>query len=212
MITAAARRQLLAHLERARGRGFVGPGPVEPHLEHAEALAATVGGDFGGRFLDLGSGAGVPGLALLLAWPEARGTLLDSQQRRCAFLDEAIRELGVAGRADVACGRAEELARTEDRRGAYDIVVARGFGAPATTAECAVGFLRAGGQLVVSEPPGEPQPQRWPPEGLAELGFQGPELRGRGEGPHFAVLTLADRASGRWPRRVGVPTKRPRWP
>jgi 16S rRNA (guanine527-N7)-methyltransferase len=211
VLAADARRRLVAHLERARARGFVGPGPVDPHLEHAEALAAAVGNDFDGRFLDLGSGAGVPGLALLLAWPEATGTLLDSQQRRCAFLEEALGELGLGARGDVACGRAEELARRENRRGAYDVVVARGFGAPATTAECAVGFLRAGGRLVVSEPPGESRADRWPPEGLGELGFQGPELRGDDEGLRFAVLTLAEPASDRWPRRDGVPTKRPRW-
>jgi 16S rRNA (guanine527-N7)-methyltransferase len=211
VLAADARDRLVAHLERARARGFVGPGPLEVHLDHAEALAAAVGSDFAGRFLDLGSGAGVPGLALLLTWPQATGTLLESQRRRCAFLEEALGELGLAGRGDVACGRAEELARREDRRGAYDVVVARGFGAPAATAECAVGFLRAGGQLVVSEPPGEARLERWPTEALGELGFHGRDLGGRAEGPRFAVLTLGEAASDRWPRRVGVPAKRPRW-
>jgi 16S rRNA (guanine527-N7)-methyltransferase len=211
LLAAGARGRLVAHLERARARGFVGPGLLEVHLDHAEALAAAVGSDFAGRFLDLGSGSGVPGLALLLMWPQATGTLLESQQRRCAFLEEALEELRLAGRGDVACGRAEELARREGRRGEYDLVVARGFGAPATTAECAVGFLRAGGQLIVSEPPGEARSERWPTEGLAELGFHGCTLRGREEGPRFAVVTLAAAASERWPRRVGVPAKRPRW-
>lgn len=211
MLAADARRRLAKHLEAARARGFVGPGPVEPHLEHAEALASAAGSDFDGRFLDLGSGAGVPGLALLMMWPGAAGTLLESQQRRCAFLEEALVDLGLAHRADVACGRAEDLARRADRRGAYDLVVARGFGAPATTAEGAVGFLRVGGRLLVSEPPGEPRSERWPAEGLAELGFRGPDLKGRAEGPRFAVLTLTESASERWPRRDGVPAKRPRW-
>jgi 16S rRNA (guanine527-N7)-methyltransferase len=205
-----ARIQLTALLERARERGFLGPGPVETHLEHAAALAATVGPRFAGRFLDLGSGAGVPGLALALAWPEATGTLLDSRRRRCAFVEAALLELGIAGRVGVACGRAEELARRPERRGRYDLLVARGFGAPAPTAECAVGFLQAGGKLVVSEPPGEASPDRWPAEGLAELGLGGPELEGA-EGARFAILTLRERAGERWPRRTGVPTKRPLW-
>ena len=51
-------------------------------------------------------------------------------------------------------------------RAAFDLVVARSFGAPAVTAECAVGFLATGGHLAVSEPP-EPEADRWPPEGLA---------------------------------------------
>jgi 16S rRNA (guanine527-N7)-methyltransferase len=207
-----ARRRLSVLLERARESGFVGPGPVEFHVEHAEALAAAVGAGFDGRFLDLGSGAGVPGLALALGWPVATGTLLDSQRRRCAFLQDALLELGVTDRVGVECGRAEELARRRDLRHAYDVVVARGFGGPAVTAECAVGFLRSGGRLIVSEPPGEERPSRWPAEGLAALGLRGPALQGREEGPRFAVLRLAEEASERWPRRVGVPAKRPLWP
>jgi 16S rRNA (guanine527-N7)-methyltransferase len=205
-----AHARLVTVLERAQGRGFVGPGPVTFHVEHAEALASAVEAKFRGRFLDLGAGAGVPGLALLLVWPRATGTLLDSQRRRCQFLEGAVIELGVEDRARVACGRAEELARDPEHRGAYDLVVARGFGSPAVTAECGVGFLKAGGRLVVSEPPGRVRPDRWPPDGVADLGLRGPKRRGD-EDAHVAVLTLAAPVSERWPRRTGVPAKRPLW-
>jgi 16S rRNA (guanine527-N7)-methyltransferase len=205
-----AEDRLIALLERGRERGFAGPGPATFHVLHATALADTVGSGFTGRFLDLGSGAGVPGLPLLLAWPAASGTLLDSHRRRCRFLEEALAELGIADRATVACGRAEELARQPELRGAFDLVVARGFGAPATTAECAVGFLGGGGRLVVSEPPEEAARDRWSREGLAELGLRGPELVGD-EGARFAVFSLDGQASDRWPRRTGVPAKRPLW-
>jgi 16S rRNA (guanine527-N7)-methyltransferase len=189
---------------------MLGPGPVETHLDHAEAMAATVDGDFRGRFLDLGSGAGVPGLILLALWPAATAVLLDARRRRCSFLEAAVREVGLSDRASVACGRAEELARRQDFRGAFDLVVARGFGVPATTAECAVGFLGAGGRLVVSEPPGEPDPKRWSAAGLAELGLVGPELR-RAEGAGIALFTAGGPPGERWPRRAGVPGRRPLW-
>jgi 16S rRNA (guanine527-N7)-methyltransferase len=205
-----ARDRLIRILERAQDRGFVGPGSVTFHVLHAEALAGAVGPEFGGRFLDLGSGAGVPGLALLLAWPDASGTLLDSHKRRCRFLEDALHELGVDDRASVACGRAEALAREPELRGGYDVVVARGFGSPAVTAECAVGFLEAGGRLVVSEPPGKAQPDRWPAAGLGELGLQAPEIVGD-EGARFALLRLVEPVSERWPRRTGMPSKRPLW-
>jgi 16S rRNA (guanine527-N7)-methyltransferase len=204
------RDRLIGVLERARERGFVGGGSLEFHVEHAEALVAATDSAFAGRFLDLGSGAGVPGLTLALAWPEATGTLVDSRQRRCSFLDEALRELGVAHRVRVECGRAEDLARRPDLRGAYDLVTARGFGPPAVTAECAVGFLRSGGRLVVSEPPGAPESNRWPAKGVATLGLRAPDIRGD-PGPRFAILSLPQSASERWPRRVGVPAKRPLW-
>lgn len=211
MLAPEARSRLIGILQRARERGFVGPGRVEFHVEHAEAVAAAIGAGFSGWFLDLGSGAGVPGLTLAVAWPEAIGTLLDSQRRRCAFVEDALVELGVAGRAGVECGRAEELARRSDLRGAYNLVVARGFGPPAVTAECAVGFLGEGGRLAVSEPPGKPSGSRWPGGGLAQLGLRGPNFCGE-PGRRFAILTLAEPASERWPRRVGVPSKRPLWP
>jgi 16S rRNA (guanine527-N7)-methyltransferase len=121
-----------------------------------------------------------------------------------------VSELGLSDRASVACGRAEELARQPDFRGAFDLVVARGFGPPAATAECAVGFLGAGGRLAVSEPPGEADPKRWPAAGLAELGLLGPELR-REEEAGIALFTAPEPAGERWPRRVGVPGRRPLW-
>jgi 16S rRNA (guanine527-N7)-methyltransferase len=210
MLAPEVRRQLTAQLEDARRRGMVGPGPVEAHVDHAEALAAALDSDFHGRFLDLGSGAGVPGLTLLSLWPTATGVLLDARRRRCSFLESAVGALDLADRVSVACGRAEELARDQELRGVFELVVARGFGAPATTAECAVGFLERGGRLAVSEPPGKPEPTRWPKEGLAELGLLGPEVRGS-EGARVAVLTSAGPPGDRWPRRVGVPGRRPLW-
>jgi 16S rRNA (guanine527-N7)-methyltransferase len=189
---------------------MLGPGPVEVHLDHAEAMAASVGADFRGRFLDLGSGAGVPGLILLALWPAASAVLLDARKRRCSFLEAAVSGLGLSDRASIACGRAEELARHEDFRGAFDLVVTRGFGPPATTAECAVGFLAAGGRLAVSEPPGEADPKRWPAAGLAEVGLLGPELRREVEAG-IALFTAPEAAGDRWPRRVGVPGRRPLW-
>jgi 16S rRNA (guanine527-N7)-methyltransferase len=210
MLAPQLRRRLTVQLEDARRQGMLGPGPVEAHLDHAEAMAAAVDGDFRGRFLDLGSGAGVPGVILLVLWPAATGVLLDARRRRCAFLEAAVNELGLSDRASVACGRAEELARRQDFRGAFDLVVARAFGAPATTAECAVGFLGAGARLVVSEPPGEGDAKRWSAAGLGELGLRGPEIR-RAEGAGIAVFTAGGPPGERWPRRVGVPGRRPLW-
>jgi len=210
MIARDRRRQLTEQLEIARRRGMLGPGSVEAHLEHAESMATAIEPEFGGRFLDLGSGAGVPGLVLLEVWPSATGVLLDTHRRRCGFLEQAVRELGLSDRGSVACGRAEDLARDPDFRGRFDLVVARGFGGPATTAECAVGFLAPGGRLGVSEPPGAPRSDRWPTYGLSQLGLRGPERR-VGAAAGVAVLSMGEPVAERWPRRVGVPGRRPLW-
>ncbi|MGH9005022.1 MAG: RsmG family class I SAM-dependent methyltransferase, partial [Acidimicrobiia bacterium] len=122
-----------------------------------------------GRVLDLGSGGGVPGLVLAHELPALRIVLVDAAVRRCRFLREAIADVGLTGQVEVVEERAETAARHPTLRGAFDVVVARSFGAPALTAECAVGFLRLGGSLVVSEPP--EASGRWPPEALDELGY-----------------------------------------
>jgi 16S rRNA (guanine527-N7)-methyltransferase len=159
--------------------------------------------------LDLGSGGGLPGLVIATARPALELTLLEARQRACRFLREAVSALGLE-RVTVVEVRAEEAARRPDLRETFDAVVARSFGPPAVTAECAAGFLREGGQLVVSEPPEEGTAAgRWPSAGLAELGL-GPPSRGGGPEGSFVVLEKI-RDDDRWPRRVGIPAKRPLW-
>jgi 16S rRNA (guanine527-N7)-methyltransferase len=158
------------------------------------------------RFCDLGAGGGVPGLVLAVQWPSSRFVLLDSSVRRCEFLREAIGELALGDRGLVAEGRAEDLARSEALEGTFDLVVARSFGPPAVVAECAVRFLQVGGELMVAEPPA-PEATRWPKEGLLRLGL-GPS-RKASEGPRVAAMARIGEVPDRYPRRVGVPGKRP---
>jgi 16S rRNA (guanine527-N7)-methyltransferase len=207
-VSAAPLTGLLAEAQR---RGFLGPGPVSGQLTHAERLADLIGAS-PASFLDLGSGSGLPGLVLASRWPAARGILLDSAARRCSWLIEALDLAGFAPRVEVRCGRAEVLARQPELREAFPLVVARSFGPPATTAECAVGFLAPGGALVVSEPPGDARAadQRWPVEGLADLGLSPPEAR-RTEDTGVVIMRRVGPMDDRWPRRTGVPGKRPLW-
>jgi 16S rRNA (guanine527-N7)-methyltransferase len=90
-------------------------------------------------------------------------------------------------------------------------VTARSFGRPAVVAECAAPLLKAGGWLVVSEPPppskGGPTGVRWPQEPLRQLGLSA------GEEVHeefgYRVLRQLEPCPERYPRRVGVPAKKP---
>ena len=200
---------LAALIDEAQRRGFVGPGPISRQLDHAVDLA-TLLAPGAPRMLDLGSGGGLPGLVLLTTFPDSTVVLLDANQRRCAFLREATAALGVERRSSVIEGRAESLARDPSLRGRFDLVVARAFGPPATTAECAVGFLSEGASLVVSEPPDGTRTTRWPADGLASLGLGPAELLHHGNAT-AAKMTLEAPVLERWPRRVGVPSKRPLW-
>lgn len=198
---------LLAVLAEARERGFLGPGDVDAHVAHSRAFESLVT-VVPARAVDLGSGAGVPGLILAGRWPESTWVLVDANQRRARFLREAVAGLGLALRVEVAEGRAELLGRDGNHRQRADLVVARGFGPPAVTAECAAPLLRTGGALVVAEPPGG-DVRRWPESGLQLLGL----VRGGGQIAPVALQRLVQAAPcpARYPRRVGVPAKRPLW-
>ena len=157
------------------------------------------------KAMDLGSGAGVPGLPLALLWGDSEWILLDGGTRRCGFLEEAVAALCLEGRVRVVCSRAEEAART-GLRGTFELVVARSFAAPAVTAECGSPFLEVGGLLVVAEPPGG-SPERWDPDGVARLGL---ELGATEASPTaYQVLRQVTLCPAKYPRRVGIPAKRP---
>jgi len=196
-------------LEESRARGFLGPGPVIDHIRHAEAFADVIG-DAPEVFLDLGSGGGVPGLVLAGHWSTSRAILLDGSVKRAAFLREAIDTLGCGDRVEVWAERAEDTGQDPERRGVADVIVSRSFGAPPVVVECAAPLLRVGGRLVVSEPPraSEPVPGgRWPAKGVAMVGMEvESELSGP---PALTVLRQVRACPARYPRRVGIPAKRP---
>jgi 16S rRNA (guanine527-N7)-methyltransferase len=195
---------LLDVLERARRLGVLGPGPVMEHVAHAEGfLNALDEVPAGSKVLDLGSGGGVPGLIVAEARPDLEVVLLDSLERRVALLSEAVVAMGWQGRVSTELARAEETGRSPLWRGKIDAVTARSFGPPATVAECAAPLLRVDGVLVVSEPPEETD--RWEAEGLALLGLvdEGAPV------PGMRRLRQTVSCPESYPRRVGLPAKRP---
>ncbi|HEX3333554.1 MAG TPA: RsmG family class I SAM-dependent methyltransferase [Acidimicrobiales bacterium] len=210
-------------LTEAREAGFLGPGPIETQLEHAEGFAAIARrldtDTTAPRILDLGSGGGVPGLVVATTWREPTLVLLESNRLRAEFLRRSVQRLGLQDRVSVLEERAEAAGREPDYRAAFDGVLARSFGRPAVVAECAAPLLSIGGWLVVSEPPPLEDETtaaeqailgrdvRWPPEGLAQLGLEPAEVVR--EGASYQVLRQAEGCPERFPRRDGVPAKRP---
>ena len=204
-LTGPDRAALLRVLAVSQERGFIGPGSLDPHLQRALDMAAVLSA-LPRRALDLGSGGGLPGLPLALLFAGTEWVLLDGSVTRCTFLTEAVTELGLAGRVAVRAARAEEAGRDGGLRGSFDLVVARSFGPPAATAECAAPFLEVGGRLVVAEPPGSTG-ERWQAEGLAKLGMRPLSTVTQ---PSAVTLLTQDRpCPPTYPRRTGVPAKRP---
>jgi 16S rRNA (guanine527-N7)-methyltransferase len=236
-------------LETSQAFGLIGPGPLDSHVRHSVAFSDVLRAFWGNeptrhRLLDLGSGGGVPGLVLAELWPGIDVTLLDAGKRRCELLQSGITAAGWETRVSVVRGRAEDLARVPALSGSFDAVVARSFGPPAVTAECASGFLSVGGLLVVSDPPApvsahvsapapphKPSPlhapvddtppdlgvadprqeivqgTRWSPAGLDSLGLRAE--RQVSEPFHFSVFRQVVACANQYPRRNGLPAKRP---
>jgi 16S rRNA (guanine527-N7)-methyltransferase len=187
--------ELTAVLTEARQLGFLGPGPVPATIEHARGFARHLP-PRRGRLLDLGSGGGVPGLVLASDDPSLALVVLDRSERRTAWLSRAVARLDLRDRVEVVTAGAEELGHEPRWRAAFAAVVARGFGPPRVTAECAAAFLEVGGVLVVSEPPGEAG-ERWDPRHLAALGLEARP----GSAPGYAAFSQMHLCPARFPRR-----------
>jgi 16S rRNA (guanine527-N7)-methyltransferase len=202
VVDAAGHHALLGQLGRARELGFLGPGAVVDHVAHAQGFLDVIAA-VRGRVVDLGSGGGVPGLVVAVARPDLEVVLVDATAKRCRFLESAAAALGLAG-TRVVEGRAEVVGRGP-LRGSAAAVLARSFGAPPVTAECAAPLLHVGGLLVVSEPPEDTG--RWPAEAVRQLGLT---VRRRTDTtPVMQVLEQTEPCPERFPRRDGMPAKRP---
>ena len=168
---AASRATLTETLNESRRLGLLGPGDVARHIDHSEAFGRAVvdGLNLANPLIaDLGAGGGIPSLPIACAFDRIRLVLIEAAGKRTAFLLWAVVELGLQDRVSVVQGRAEVLGRSEEHRFAYDGVVARSFGPPSSTLECAAPLLRRGGLCVVSEPPRE---RSWPADGLGRSGW-----------------------------------------
>lgn len=129
-IGSASTKQLRAH-----ARGFIAP---------AWRTARPL------RLIDIGTGAGIPGLLAALELPESQWVLADADERRCRAAQAAVRAVGLERRVTVEHVRLEALADRSDARGAFDGATARSFGPVPELAECGLPLLRVGGELVVS--------------------------------------------------------------
>ncbi len=97
--------------------------------------------------IDVGTGAGFPGLVLKIAFPGCRVTLLDSLNKRIQFLNAVIKELGLTD-VEAIHGRAEDLARPGELRESFDLCVSRAVANLATLSEYCLPFVKKGGFFI----------------------------------------------------------------
>lgn len=205
-------KDVMSTVRRASDLGFLGGMRVEDQIDHALGFVAAAEEILGRpptSAVDLGTGGGVPGVVLHGCWPRCHVVLMDVSLRRTEFLSREVEGWGRPGTTEVVRGRAEELGRHDRFRQHFEVVAARSFGPPPVTAECGAPLLTVGGLLVVSEPPQDPGARRWPTEGLELLGLAPVSQTRFDDRFSYQVLIKRTTTPERYPRRVGIPTKRP---
>ncbi len=204
--------ELLAE-ERASVSSVVDDRAWKVHV--ADSLTGLEVGELAasGRIADVGSGAGFPGLALAVALPAAEVDLIESVGRKCAFMQHAVGEAGIAN-ATVRNTRSEDWA-SGDGREAYDTVTARAVGRLSTLAELASPLLKPNGVLIAwkgKRDAGEEEQLERASESLAMHPEQILDVGNRAgsQHRHLHVIRKSGPTPSDLPRRPGIAKKRPR--
>ncbi|MGQ9573259.1 MAG: 16S rRNA (guanine(527)-N(7))-methyltransferase RsmG [Dehalococcoidia bacterium] len=173
--------------------------------------AALLKPDEGPSLLDLGAGAGFPGLPIRIAYPTLRLTILEATHKKTAFLERLLARLGLED-VVVITGRAETVAHEPAHREAYDLLLARAVAPLAVLVELALPFLKTGGFLAT--PKGSRAPQEMA-EARRALAICGGRIASAQPLPSPALpltLVLVEKIAptpAAYPRRPGIPAKRP---
>ncbi|MDP2400387.1 MAG: 16S rRNA (guanine(527)-N(7))-methyltransferase RsmG [Actinomycetota bacterium] len=162
--------------------------------------------------LDLGTGAGYPGMVIAILRPDIRVTLLDSTKKKVDFLTECVDELGISEQTRAVAARAEEFARSEPE--SQSMVVARAVAPLPSLVELAAPLLRAGGRLVALKGRVDESEVEWADRAAAECGLSRSdllryELKSGGEGRSLVHYLKSGQNQRELPRRIGLAQKRP---
>lgn len=162
--------------------------------------------------IDVGSGAGFPGVPLAIARPQTRFVLLDALDKRVKFLQSVVDALGL--NAVAVHMRAEDAARRPEFRERFDVAVARAVAPLNVLAEYLTPFVRVGGRMAALKGPGAEDELAQAQAALALLGGDGGrvesiEIPGRDWSHRLVFVEKLRPTPEKYPRRAGVPEKKP---
>jgi 16S rRNA (guanine527-N7)-methyltransferase len=161
------------------------------------------------RLLDIGSGGGVPGLALAIVRPDLAVTLLDATAKKVRFLTDTARALDLPAVTAIH-GRAEEIARDPAHRAGYDVVTARAVARLVTLVELTLPCVALGGVALMPKGSAAAQELAEAAYAIALLGGQArPLIQPPLEGTMIVAVDKRAPTPAQFPRRTGVPNKTP---
>lgn len=185
----------------------------EKHFVDSLALVKAVSLNEKQNLIDVGTGAGFPGIPLKIVFPHLKVTLLDSLNKRIKFLDTVIEELGLE-HIETIHGRAEDFAKQADYREQYDICVSRAVANLATLSEYCLPYVKIGG-LFIPYKSGEIEEELSHSEkAITILGGKLNqvikfELPGSEIGRSFVKIEKVKSTAKKYPRKAGLPSKEP---
>ena len=163
------------------------------------------------KIIDIGTGAGFPGIPLKIVFPELKITLLDSLNKRVGFLNDVIEELNLND-IEAIHGRAEDIARDKAYRASYDIAVSRAVANLSTLSEYCLPFVKIGGKFV-SYKSGDCADEV--DNAKAAIHLLGGKINKIDEFSYsnnsrsFIVIDKVMNTSSKYPRKAGLPSKKP---
>lgn len=163
------------------------------------------------KLIDIGTGAGFPGIPLKIVFPELKITLLDSLNKRVGFLNDVIDELNLND-IEAIHGRAEDIARDKAYRASYDIAVSRAVANLSTLSEYCLPFVKIGGKFV-SYKSGDCADEV--DNAKAAIHLLGGKINKIDEFSYsnnsrsFIVIDKVINTSNKYPRKAGLPSKKP---